>query len=180
MSSPLIALFSHRRAEHIKHDCTISIRTFHCFHKDSTAFHLNFFFLYLDTQVDRLDDGGLLANSSPPFDPTKCDSYEKLYQAASKSVFRAHVTSKLKSEVLANPAKFIELDDCLVNTCRHVWLPFFPMSANEHARTGRLFPQSFPHSLFLLEDLLMHAFMSSRSLTFSSSPLIYMTGAHLG
>jgi hypothetical protein len=29
-------------------------------------------------------------------------------------VFRAHVNSKLKSEVLADPAKFIELDDCLV------------------------------------------------------------------
>merc|ERR1711988_371045 len=36
--------------------------------------------------------------------------------AVSKSVFRAHVTSKLKSDVLRDPAKYVEVDSGLVRT----------------------------------------------------------------
>ena len=58
----------------------------------------------------------LLAKGTAPFAPEKCDTYSKLFSAASKSVFRAHVTSSLKSEVLRDPAKFVELDEGLVRT----------------------------------------------------------------
>jgi len=58
------------------------------------------FFIPLHQLVDRLDDGSLLHKGVFPFEASKCDTYLKLFSAASKSVFRAHVTSKLKSEVV--------------------------------------------------------------------------------
>jgi len=67
-------------------------------------------------------------NRAPPTLPHlgTC-SYLKLFKAASKSVFRAHVTSNLKAEVLADPARFIEADEDLV-------------SAGKRARAVRFFP----------------------------------------
>eukprot|EP00614_Pseudopedinella_elastica_P016320 CAMPEP_0172645748 /NCGR_PEP_ID=MMETSP1068-20121228/239888_1 /TAXON_ID=35684 /ORGANISM="Pseudopedinella elastica, Strain CCMP716" /LENGTH=794 /DNA_ID=CAMNT_0013459993 /DNA_START=133 /DNA_END=2517 /DNA_ORIENTATION=- len=81
----------------------------------NTLFSVSEATIYLQL-VDRLDDGSLLEKSAPPFEAFKCNDYYKLFGATSKAVFRAHVTSKLKSEVLRNPGQFIEIDPGLVRT----------------------------------------------------------------
>ena len=60
--------------------------------------------------VDRLDSGQLLAESKPPFDEMRCSTYAQLFQAVSKSLYRAHVASKLKEEVMADPLRFVRID----------------------------------------------------------------------
>eukprot|EP00967_Tisochrysis_lutea_P065732 scaffold85535_cov37-Tisochrysis_lutea.AAC.2 len=60
--------------------------------------------------VDRLDSGALLADAQPPFDAVRCSSYSQLYQAVSKALYKAHVASRLKDEVMQDPLSFVHLD----------------------------------------------------------------------
>ena len=54
--------------------------------------------------VDKLDSGTLLADCKEPFDAARCSTYEQLYSAVSKALFKAHVQSSMKAEVRWNAA----------------------------------------------------------------------------
>lgn len=60
--------------------------------------------------VDRLDSGELLANCRPPFDSGRTGTYQQLHKAVSRALFKAHVTSTLKEEVMQQMDKFVTLD----------------------------------------------------------------------
>lgn len=66
--------------------------------------------------VEKFDDGRLVKEAVEPFSPTLVNDYRKLFQAVSKALFKAHVTGELKSEVSANPEKFVRLDPDLPQT----------------------------------------------------------------
>ena len=53
--------------------------------------------------VDRLDSGQLYAECQAPFDAERCSTYEQLYRAVSKALFKAHVQSTMKEEVMQDP-----------------------------------------------------------------------------
>ncbi len=60
--------------------------------------------------VERLDSGELLDKSRPPFDARRCSTYAQLFDAVSHALFKAHVTSTLKEEVMSEPERFISPD----------------------------------------------------------------------
>ena len=60
--------------------------------------------------VDRLDSGQLLAECVPPFDAARCSTYSQLNQAVSHALFKAHVTSTLKDEIMQNIEKYVNFD----------------------------------------------------------------------
>ena len=66
--------------------------------------------------VDRLDSGQLVRDCSPPFDTSRCASYEQLYSAVSKALFRAHVQGTLKQEVMEEPSRFVNCDGAMCQT----------------------------------------------------------------
>jgi len=66
--------------------------------------------------VDRLDSGELVSECKPPFDYDRCCTYDQLYGAVSKALFRAHVQGQLKDEVMRDPAKFIYTDSAFAQT----------------------------------------------------------------
>ena len=66
--------------------------------------------------VEKLDDGRLARDASEPFDADRVNDYRKLFHAVSKALFRAHVGGELKKEVMADPARFVRLDDDLAQT----------------------------------------------------------------
>ena len=47
--------------------------------------------------------------------PHGCAGY-RLFHAVSKALFRAHVGGELKKEVMADPARFVRLDEDLAQT----------------------------------------------------------------
>lgn len=60
--------------------------------------------------VDRLDSGELLAKCQEPFDATRCSTYEQLYSAVQRALFKAHVQGKMKAEVMQSPLRFVNSD----------------------------------------------------------------------
>jgi len=66
--------------------------------------------------VDRLDSGELLEDCQPPFDYARCCTYEQLYKAVSKALFRAHVEGALKEEVMQDPSRFMNTDPAFAQT----------------------------------------------------------------
>ena len=66
--------------------------------------------------VEKLDDGRLARDASEPFDADRVNDYRKLFHAVSKALFRAHVGGELKKEVMADPARFVRLDEDLAQT----------------------------------------------------------------
>lgn len=60
--------------------------------------------------VDKLDDGTLVTESRPPFNDSRCSTYENLWAACAKALFKAHVNSALKADVLADPSHFVLRD----------------------------------------------------------------------
>ena len=66
--------------------------------------------------VRRLDSGVLLMESKPPFDAAKCSTYEQLYRAVSKALFKAHVQGRMKAEVMNDPLRFINVDPAYCRT----------------------------------------------------------------
>jgi HAD superfamily 5'-nucleotidase-like hydrolase len=66
--------------------------------------------------VERLDSGQLLEESKPPFDAAKCSTYEQLYRAVSKALFKAHVQGRMKAEVMSEPLRFINVDPAYCRT----------------------------------------------------------------
>jgi len=66
--------------------------------------------------VDLLDSGELLEEGQPPFDYSRCCTYDQLYGAVSKALFRAHVQGQLKDEVMREPERFINTDGAFAQT----------------------------------------------------------------
>ena len=66
--------------------------------------------------VDRLDSGQLERDSTPPFETDRCSSYEQLYRAVSKALFKAHVQGKMKAEVMQDPLRFVNVDPAYTRT----------------------------------------------------------------
>ena len=66
--------------------------------------------------VDRLDSGRLLTESREPFDASKCSTYEQLYRAVSKALFKAHVQGRMKEEIMSDPLRFINVDPAYTQT----------------------------------------------------------------
>ena len=64
--------------------------------------------------VDRLDSGQLLAECEEPFDASRCSNYAQLFRAVSRALFRAHVQSTLKSEVIGEIERFVNFDEGMV------------------------------------------------------------------
>ena len=60
--------------------------------------------------VDRLDSGQLLAECVPPFDAERCSTYAQLNRAVSRALFRAHVQSTLKDEIMQNIDRYVNFD----------------------------------------------------------------------
>lgn len=60
--------------------------------------------------VSRLDSGQLLRDSKPPFDAARCSTYEQLYRAVSKALFKAHVQGRMKAEIMNDPLRFINVE----------------------------------------------------------------------
>mmetsp|Transcript_33191 Transcript_33191/g.109724 ORF Transcript_33191/g.109724 Transcript_33191/m.109724 type:complete len:590 (-) Transcript_33191:120-1889(-) len=75
----------------------------------NTLFSVSEGCLYMQL-VDRLDSGALIADSVPPFDPGRCSSYSQLFRAVQRALFRAHVQSTLKSEVMQHIERFVNFD----------------------------------------------------------------------
>jgi len=60
--------------------------------------------------IDRLDSGQLLAECKPPFEPSRCSTYEQLFSAVSRALFKAHVQGSLKQEIMEDPMRFVNCD----------------------------------------------------------------------
>ncbi|XP_078446751.1 HAD-superfamily hydrolase, subfamily IG, 5'-nucleotidase [Wolffia australiana] len=76
--------------------------------KESRWEFLNTFFSVSEAvmfmqMVDRLDEGAVPASLGPL-------DYRRLYKSVAKALFRAHVEGQLKSEIMADPARFVEPD----------------------------------------------------------------------
>ncbi|PKA62296.1 hypothetical protein AXF42_Ash016088 [Apostasia shenzhenica] len=68
----------------------------------NTLFSVSEAVMYMQL-VDRLDQGALPAELGPL-------DYKGLFKAVSKALFRAHVEGQLKSEIMAEPDRFVEPD----------------------------------------------------------------------
>ncbi|KAJ0980020.1 hypothetical protein J5N97_015494 [Dioscorea zingiberensis] len=68
----------------------------------NTLFSVSEAVMYMQ-MVDRLDEGAIPAELGPL-------DYKGLFQAVSKALFRAHVEGQLKSEIMAEPDRFVEPD----------------------------------------------------------------------
>ncbi|ONK67650.1 uncharacterized protein A4U43_C05F2280 [Asparagus officinalis] len=68
----------------------------------NTLFSVSEAVMYMQ-MVDRLDQGAI-SSELGPFD------YKGLFKAVSKALFRAHVEGQLKSEIMAEPERFVEPD----------------------------------------------------------------------
>ena len=66
--------------------------------------------------VDRLDSDDWLDSCAPPFDEERCRTYEQLHKAVTKALFRAHVQSQLKDEVMSDPGRFMNTDPAFTQT----------------------------------------------------------------
>ena len=66
--------------------------------------------------VDRLDSGELLQKCQDPFDATRCSTYEQLYSAVSRALFKAHVQGTMKAEVMQDPLRFVNVDPAYART----------------------------------------------------------------
>jgi hypothetical protein len=60
--------------------------------------------------VDRLDSGELLRDAKEPFDASRCSTYEQLWRAVSKALFKAHVQGTMKAELMRDPLRFVNID----------------------------------------------------------------------
>ena len=75
--------------------------------------------LAADAERERLDRERrerLARDASEPFDADRVNDYRKLFHAVSKALFRAHVGGEQKKEVMADPARFVRLDEDLAQT----------------------------------------------------------------
>ncbi|KAK8939568.1 hypothetical protein KSP40_PGU018632 [Platanthera guangdongensis] len=68
----------------------------------NTLFSVSEAVMYMQ-MVDRLDQGAVPAELGPL-------DYKGLFKAVSKALFRAHVEGQLKSEIMAEPERFVEPD----------------------------------------------------------------------
>lgn len=68
----------------------------------NTLFSVSEAVMYMQ-MVDRLDQGAISAELGPL-------DYKGLFKAVSKALFRAHVEGQLKSEIMAEPERFVEPD----------------------------------------------------------------------
>ena len=59
--------------------------------------------------VEKLDSGHLVITDSSGAELSRL-SYEQLFNAVSKALFKAHVEGRLKADVMTDPARYVELD----------------------------------------------------------------------
>ena len=60
--------------------------------------------------VDRFDSDRWESECQPPFNKDRCSNYAQLFRAVSRALFRAHVQSTLKSEVMQHIERFVNFD----------------------------------------------------------------------
>ncbi|CAM0880745.1 unnamed protein product [Alopecurus aequalis] len=80
----------------------VDLRKEHTWEFLNTLFSVSEAVMFMQ-MVDRLDQGLLPAELGPL-------DYKGLYDAVSKALFRAHVEGQLKSEIMAEPERFVEPD----------------------------------------------------------------------
>ena len=56
----------------------------------------------------------LRTRCEPPFNKDRCSNYAQLFRAVSRALFRAHVQSTLKSEVINEIERFVNFDPDMV------------------------------------------------------------------
>ena len=64
--------------------------------------------------VDRFDSDSWDSECQPPFNKDRCSNYAQLFRAVSRALFRAHVQSTLKSEVINEIERFVNFDPDMV------------------------------------------------------------------
>jgi len=64
--------------------------------------------------VDRFDSDSWDTECEPPFNKDRCSNYAQLFRAVSRALFRAHVQSTLKSEVINEIERFVNFDPDMV------------------------------------------------------------------
>ena len=64
--------------------------------------------------VDRFDSDSWERECQPPFNKDRCSNYAQLFRAVSRALFRAHVQSTLKNDIINEVERFVNFDPDMV------------------------------------------------------------------
>ena len=65
--------------------------------------------------VDRFDSDSWERECQPPFNKDRCSNYAQLFRAVSRALFRAHVQSTLKNDIINEVERFVNFDPDMVH-----------------------------------------------------------------
>ena len=68
--------------------------------------------------VDRFDSDSWERECQPPFNKDRCSNYAQLFRAVSRALFRAHVQSTLKNDIINEVERFVNFDPDMVSAHR--------------------------------------------------------------
>ena len=94
--------------------------------------------------VDRFDSDSWERECQPPFNKDRCSNYAQLFRAVSRALFRAHVQSTLKNDIINEVERFVNFDPDMVRAQSRASLRPRPRIVSL-ARTPTTNPHPHPH-----------------------------------